>query len=1773
MPRLVAPRTDAVPIEAKTDRAGNPTGGGGGQGSEDAPAAKLSRKKPKKDPNAVVVAVSDIEGQRIFYNPCNLKRVDPESEEESFFQDWVVVLVAPTEEGAEKRFECRKRMDTGAPSAEAYPVTDTNEWLRKMQEVRNAMVNGYVEYNFRAYLEKLGGTALAEATVFCHAEANRLVPQWEDAIDPTLPSWTAPVQYELYKIQEPALKRRFNPSNDGPARNTAYTWSVTPLKINNTTFAFDRLKSCYKTAAQGFNLNLAIPNHVRMFPEQEHKAILQGMERKPSEVQTVEGNTAQTWAYNRKANQMVDHATYEDGGEKASPEEQDGFRENFESTRQLMITAFLDKWFPTEDTVVTLDDGSTVDFGYWCKDNGFDPTSEANAMIPIFNQTYGFQHYSPGTSPGSTMTKKKQNIAVTAYDFKGDGGFAGITSRFKYLTKAIVPERKKGSKGKKVFVGTPLDVLWVEDEIAFYNKYKDLAKPKKEKKGRPKREKKPKKQKSDSMESQVLAKIPGESYLRLLVETYQKRQAREKEYKAAIDKIRQRLKGDDKKDARNDAVTALKAEQSERETEIRATENEDLDTKKKALVDETTTPNLSAQVTAEEAELFLKLNSDQERFSYLRTKYYIDLKVYDEIIRSKPKPPKKLKTRTDAALESAVVVDLDDDEDMGIPAEAGIPSDSMDVTPSPAYSSSTEELVSASDRDEISFAYLDSIKRVLQDSEKAKQIYEYQLAIMLKNKKTEQAKMRFEEYAAMTPDQRNADREARSAAKKTKAPKAKKPKLGYDQLDFAGKMVEDARIRAQRRNKYKKSTEKLKQFDSYAALLVGAMLVETDAAKELRSEELYKVMYGDWTQTKNQRESNTFHTMAKAVLQYFYLEFDEYRKLRRDEALTPEERKKEQENMELKESTAAFKKALKQGDTEEAMKFVYKDHAQEAEADEQERQGDINAIVADYTDKLSIISADGEKMATFDRGEFATELMKELTAKEKEHEKIKKNTFNTYTEMEGKIRGQPDEIVAEKKAEYEESMKRASETRVRDLLKNQTIAELVGADALALLTREEERKQSTQKAREERKKLLDVIYSSIVEAGSSNANQVLAMRVAVSQQDIAQKIEEVENLDEEARRQREKDDYAQNVSLRGNALLASLNRFLLDVQRYNATNNSETLQPFFQDKSMKRASDPLKEGLSVETLAEAVLSPDMLQKLPKLPVMKKPQKKSANQYINEAVEWQKEQMERKWFQKDRAGKSGLDPENEDDALDLKYMYDADPVYESDVVLLERTQESNFDFERLWEVLGQGRTKAEFKADMTAAFHREQKVNAAAGLVSLEPTLANIVDFLVVKRVGFSQNAKKALVADTIGESKGNIRINKLRYFSIDNFKGRDKIGFANSRLEQYMKPNDDGEWTIVKYDEDFVQDDEGTRFKRAEVLHFYEDDLDAIPDTVWAPVMKRIYKNHDPSSNEQRYSIYNPPDDEEDDEGREAWDAAKKAYEFARESISIDEFVEDGRRTKEEAIAAVEEFATYGLLTWDSTKETISNIKLPEYFKSAPNDTPEDKIEKAEGLKHYKRLRQFLARYYQSVYEEDADDIEEIEVDKNPADEQGYTSQPDISDDEEDEDDEEEEEDDEEEQEEEDIDNPQKRPEGAFGALSDDDDEDDSDEDDSDEEYVQGKEGSDDDDDDDEEDYFDEGAAAKGEGEEEDEEEGEEEDEEEEDDDDDDESAGGDTDDDEPVGSKRKQKALGGSVIVPSASDEVVEGLATAFESSAAVQSKGSRQWWGSSASWWKSNY
>jgi hypothetical protein len=39
---------------------------------------------------------------------------------------------------------------------------------------------------------------------------------------------------------------------------------------------------------------------------------------------------------------------------------------------------------------------------------------EARAMIPEFNKVYGYQHYSPGTIPGSTMDKKNRDIAAAA---------------------------------------------------------------------------------------------------------------------------------------------------------------------------------------------------------------------------------------------------------------------------------------------------------------------------------------------------------------------------------------------------------------------------------------------------------------------------------------------------------------------------------------------------------------------------------------------------------------------------------------------------------------------------------------------------------------------------------------------------------------------------------------------------------------------------------------------------------------------------------------------------------------------------------------------------------------------------------------------------------------------------------------------------------------------------------------------------------------------------------------------------------------------------------------------------------------------------------------------------------------------------------------------------------------------------------------------------------------------------------------------------------------
>jgi hypothetical protein len=1779
----MAPRTDAVPIDAKTSQKRGPTEGGGGEGgSEDASPAKVPKKAAAKtaksrtkDPNALTVAGSDDEGL-YFYSPCNLTMIDPATNEEVLVQDWVVVQLPPAVEGGPKRFECRKRTDLVTPVAALppYPPTTQEEWGSKTSAVRRAMVNRYVEYNFRPFLDALkesGGDDQSEfdaANTFCYAEADKLVPQWEDAADRYGSAMTTPVQFEPNKPNDAAQNSRFNRSNNRDLRVQAYDWSISPLMINNFTFAKERFKAAFKTAP--FNLNTAIPAHSRMFPGPEHEAIQRGMLRKPSEMLKGDGSPAQPWAYNKDANQMVEHAVYDpEDGMRASDDQLEGFRREFDATRQLMIDAFLAKWFPSDDATGDVG-GVETTFGAWRVANAFDPRKEAEAMVPAFNQKYGFQHYPPQTAPGSSMPKKKQDVAETAYDWKAEDGFAGVSKRFADLNKAFTVEGKRGKPGKKVFIGTPIDLLWVGDPDEFYGRYKEAAKPTKAAGENPAK-------KTDGV-AELVSVIPPETYLKLLVQTYLDRRAREKAHDAELEKIRKSLAGKDQAFRRGAQLDAKRQEHKQKEDQERQRENAALAEQKTLLLQKTNLPNLSAQISQEEVELLNQLTTDEQRFTYLRMKYHIDLKIINERIRSQPKKNQRLKTQTDTVLEQQVEeIDSDDEE---VPAETAVPSDEMAVESSPAYSSS-DERVGAYERKEIRFAYLASIKRVLEDKAKAEEIYNGEIKIMTKNKKKAQ-RDKFIADAALNPEQREANRKELEANRKEREANAKaakrkgtprKPKVPYDQMDFDDQMEEDAKKRTRLRNKYKKSPDAQKQYDVYVGLFEEGMFSESEAAKLARKSRLYSELYADWKKTKNQRESNKFHTMAKAVLQYFYTEFDEYREQKRYAELTPEERQKEAENRELKKEQDAFQKAVKTGDKVTAMFYVTKDWKATVEADEQDRLDSIKQIVDEYTKKLYDTTADQALFATFDSGAFANELMKELTQVQKDDERVRKNTFDTYTDMEANVNELPESEVAERKQEFEEQLKESAATRVRTLLQDKSIAELVGADAAALLSREEERKQSTEEAWAKRRALLESVYSSVIAAGKGNPDQQrVAMRVAVGTDTIAAKIQELEAMDEAAKKEKEKTDYEQNAALRSKALLASFNRFLLDVQKYNAMNNSETLQPLFQAGDLTRKPEALKEGLTIETVAASILSPELLSALPKLPVLKKPQPKTPRQYVEDALAWQSEQVERKWYQKDRAGKDGLDASDPQDALDLKYMYENTASYEKGVLSLEKDMEAKLDFERLWEVLGKGKSKEEFLADSTAAFIREQKVNAAAGLSTFKDDLANIVAFLVTKRVGFSTSAKKLMVGDKA----------RMRYFSIDAFQGRDKIGFANSRLEPFMKPGESGKWRVVMYDEEGVEleedDDDGAQFKRSNVLHFYEDDLDAIPKSVWDPVMDRVYENFDPSSGDKRYSIYEPPEGEDDPEGAKTWQAAKQAYEFARASIPIDDFVMEGKRTKPQAIAAVKEYAEMGLLTWDSVKETISNIKLPDDFKSAASDSADDKAAKAVMLKKYAELRAFMAEYYKNIYDEE--DTMEVVVDG---------SGPGGASDEEEErsDDEEEEQDEEDEGSDDDDDDAgtPAKPSNAFGALSDDDSAD-SDSDESDADFDPNAPGSDpgseSEDDNDDENYFDETAERGGEGE--DGEEGEAE-EESDDDDDGDEVAADSTDDEDApkpskpskppkpaAGGKRKQVSSG-TARTPSVSDEVVDGLAPAFERSAALQSTGQRQWWGNSTAWWKPGY
>jgi len=756
----------------------------------------------------------------VFYTPCNLTKGNGHTNEQDLIQDWVVVQFPPHEEGGSKRFECRQRkdLDTAVSELPPYPETDTAEWAAKTLAVRQAMVDKYVEYNFRPFLDAIkNDEGYNKAEDFCKAEAERLVPEWtEPDVLRSSDGPHAPVQFEPHRLSEEAQKLKFGPQKDDEYRRKAYDWSTSPLQLNNYELALGRFSSCYAQKKKPFNFNLVIPDHSRMFSMPEHEAILGGMLRKRSEITTDDGSPAQTWVYERNVNHMVDAATLYAGNTSIpSNEKLQEFRSAFGRTRELMIDKFKAKWFqpPTHSVPVG------VNFGDWCTQNGFDPQQEAENMIPAFNEKYGFQHYPPKTAPGSSMQRNKNDIAKAAYDFFNEEGFKEISDRFAHLDKFVTTGRKNDTPGERVFIGTPLDVLWVEEWRDFYQRYKTAVTPEKA-------AKEPKGSIGEEAKTKVANSIPPESYLWLLVNTYSNRSERKREHRAAISRLRRARTGSE-----TENFDAQKKSLVEAETTTLEQENSALDAKRKEIGED----KLSAHISEEEQALLKVLGTDELRFTYLNMKYQIDLSVLEEKIRRQSKTPKKLDQNAQTGEGMNVVQDVSDDDDDNL-ADNPPPYEDMEIL------QSDDNRVGAYDRDDIHVAYLDRIKSLLVDWER---FYNLELNTIVQKWNDEKTEA-FKEYARLDPNSR---REFRRTPRKKDTTRRTEPQVKY-------------------------STDP--RYQAYNGLVTNLMLLSQETTIEQRTDNVYHAMYNGWKQIIKPTERTKFLKMAAVVLGKFYGEFFAY---------------------------------------------------------------------------------------------------------------------------------------------------------------------------------------------------------------------------------------------------------------------------------------------------------------------------------------------------------------------------------------------------------------------------------------------------------------------------------------------------------------------------------------------------------------------------------------------------------------------------------------------------------------------------------------------------------------------------------------------------------------------------------------------------------------------------------------------------------------------------------------------------------------------------------
>ena len=1622
-----------TPIEMMRGRDGdllNPVDGASGADPEDqnedskrfrpgdvVPEPQDEGRKQKKTPQKQKPYFTGTSNDgRTVFAPCQLTKGVYEGLKRTgtaFVQDWVVVEVTPAEAGT-KSFELQDR--DGKP----YDTSTSDVFNNKINEVYEAMVNRYYEYNFKPHLGEmqLNKQDMETAVTFCKQEARRLIPNFHSIDDPLEPRTNMPVQ-AYNPLNKYAQKRRFNPSIDQDFRKKMYEWKLSPLKENDLVGAEERHEKSWNDK----DFNVMIPNADNMFPVPVVQSIRAAMERSPSEITGSEGTGfLQAWRYDEEKNTVVGR-----NGADTTPEQYADWVKSFESVRQKMIEAYMKKWFKKgSDTMAS---GKT--FAEYYEEVGFDPVQEAKRVIPPFHPKWGYQQVPSSfklfASSASAKKKKKPGVGADDIDVKEvynlqSGGAEDLQSRFDYLK--LDTKIKVDGHVKKFLLNIPIDVLWVEDPAELKKRYRDGVHARHNPKVLNERKAKSKR-KLEPMDP--LKQVSEGTYLRLRIQVYLDRRERNRKHLSSLKK----LSGEGSKDKRNDMIKDYKEKNRNEIERENVLLSENFEKVKKA--------DVNVELSEEETTLKL-LESGEEKVLFLRTLYHAKLLIFKQERDAAAEQAEKAKWPTEPIVlgtDAAESMDLEP-ADSALPLAPGQEGGPVE-TPYSEYSNDV--------REEIHFEYLNKLKSALGESPGEVALYAAELKLVVGRRKGD-VKSRFERLSALSAEERAKERaEQLAAAAEVKANKTKRERTLYMDLSWEDKMERDKKARQRVRAIYttSNSEDKLKTFDRFCKNLTAKTLVEAERSSR---DAIYLEMYNELNNVvQGDKNKNLFLKLMGYVLQQtLKVEWSAFLEERRIENMTDEEKAAEEELKTQKDRHAVYNDHVKNKRIEEAIGMMEDDFRAELLVLENDKLESQKVAIDQFKNELNEEKMDPDKFRLFDRTEFADRVLDELQRTERDNTNEVRRQARRHVLLKAKLREEGDKTTAEA-LKAVGGYGTPAQKIVRTILNLPGIDDIVDKNTKQLLFNQEERAENNGKLRAQRADVLEKMYEDMFDqldkGDAPRKSQTETMRkdlmgLAPSIQKDMPLRKKLEDIDKQLAEPRERADYRANIKVKGDQVLLAFQRFVESVKMYREVNESDTLVSFFNSGELEKKPDPLKpdplkDGVpALAELAPLVLSDSFAALV--LPIREKVKKKlEIADLVNQALEWGEDLVEKQWYEIEEGGEGDEEDKKDRDFIDddLKSeeysgVFDVDDEADQNLRILHKALAPSKSYDMwLYQI------KKEFEAD--------NAVNAVEHLVQLKDTKQNLADFVVVKKVGYYKDQNKGI---TCKLKKGQ-RLKPATVYELTGFRAKHKSTHESSRLEPFQRPQKDGTWYTPKYnedDEEVNENDENGKLKITDVLHFVMDDLEGVPLALRPP--KKYGKNNTGRHNGgmvERVSYFKPWDRMDTDDAQDmwtAWDKAKKAFDVSRKGFKISEMTKDGE-TDEEIMEKLRIWEPYQFFTLLVEEGYIVNVQLPDRYQARAGDGADVSAQKEEAKIQYDQFRLFLDSHFTDP-NEGLEGTEGIMTSTSGGVADDEEEDDEEEDDEDDEDEEEDDEDDEDEEEDDDGEIPVLRENLRFVEFSDD---------------------------------------------------------------------------------------------------------------------------------------